>query len=247
MNKVYNNIYELRKAKGLSQMDLADKLNINQDSVSKLERGKIQLTIERLELLAEIFGMTVFEIMQYGGETVQQPQIVDNDKVKELENKVLLLEKDLEICRMNIKINNTYKNIVYVKIIVSSCKELVKRICSPIMPDLFEKLSPKSIFLSKSLKNLDRNIFCNLMEQGTFTPFEERFFYVVDRSDFVKSCGIFYDNYGLIYNISQKKMIITERGLGTERDLDRKFMETTIAPIEEFDLSYYRNQIQVVY
>lgn len=118
MNKVYNNIYELRKAKGLSQMDLADKLNINQDTYSKLERGKIQLTIERLELLAEIFGMTVLEIMQYGSETVQQSQIIDNEKVKELENKVLLLEKDLEICR------NRYE--LKVKLIQNELSEIFK-------------------------------------------------------------------------------------------------------------------------
>jgi hypothetical protein len=32
--------------------------------------------------------MTVIELLQYGGETVPQPQIIYNEKVKELENQV---------------------------------------------------------------------------------------------------------------------------------------------------------------
>jgi transcriptional regulator with XRE-family HTH domain len=111
MNKVYSNILKLRKANSLSQTDLAEKLGISQDAVSKLEKGGVQLTIERLEQLAEIFGMSIDDILHYGEE---KTQIVDNEKAKELENKVLLLEKDLEICKNRYELKmNEIENYVY--------------------------------------------------------------------------------------------------------------------------------------
>ena len=39
-------IRELRKAKGLSQNELAEILNISQDAVSKIEQGKVSLSLE---------------------------------------------------------------------------------------------------------------------------------------------------------------------------------------------------------
>jgi transcriptional regulator with XRE-family HTH domain len=161
MNKVYNNIYELRKAKGLSQMDLADKLNINQDSVSKLERGKIQLTIERLELLAEIFGMTVLEIMQYGGEAVQQPQIIDNEKVKELENKVLLLEKDLEIWknRYELKINAIKNGFIEILSLQNFIQEVSKYVFKNHFKEIIKENITNRIKLVEELNNCPTNIF----------------------------------------------------------------------------------------
>jgi transcriptional regulator with XRE-family HTH domain len=94
MNKVYNNILKLRKANSLSQTDLAEKLGISQDAVSKLEKGSVQLTIERLEQLAELFGMSIDDILHYGEE---KPQVVDNDKVKELEREIKDLKEKNEL------------------------------------------------------------------------------------------------------------------------------------------------------
>ena len=48
-------IRELRVAKGMSQVDLAKKVNISKQSVSNWENDNIQPSIEMLERLANVF------------------------------------------------------------------------------------------------------------------------------------------------------------------------------------------------
>lgn len=56
-------IKELRKEKGLSQYELADKLMIPRVSISKWERGIMGITSNNLKLLSEFFGVTTDELM----------------------------------------------------------------------------------------------------------------------------------------------------------------------------------------
>ena len=51
-------IRELRKAKGLSQNELAEILNISQDAVSKIEQGKVSLSLEYQFILANEFNVS---------------------------------------------------------------------------------------------------------------------------------------------------------------------------------------------
>jgi transcriptional regulator with XRE-family HTH domain len=76
MNKIYENIKAIRQTKGLTQTYLAEKIGIAINNYGKLERGEIQLTIERLEQLAGIFGMSVVEIIEYG--TITKTKQEDN-------------------------------------------------------------------------------------------------------------------------------------------------------------------------
>jgi transcriptional regulator with XRE-family HTH domain len=92
---IHENIKVLRLQKRLSQLDVADAIAVSQSAYAQLESGKTEITLNRIEQLAELFGMTVIELLQYNGEKVPQPQIVDNEKVKDLENKIKLLEHDL--------------------------------------------------------------------------------------------------------------------------------------------------------
>lgn len=52
-----------RKAAGLTQAQLAERLNLSLDAVSRLERGNIALTVERLVELAEIFGCETADLL----------------------------------------------------------------------------------------------------------------------------------------------------------------------------------------
>ena len=58
MTSLGERIYEERKKHGLSQGDLADKLGISTKAVSKWETGESQPTIENINRLSEIFGVT---------------------------------------------------------------------------------------------------------------------------------------------------------------------------------------------
>ena len=52
---IANKIRTLRNAKGYSQEYVAAKLNINQNTYSKIESGQTKLTIERVEQLAQLY------------------------------------------------------------------------------------------------------------------------------------------------------------------------------------------------
>lgn len=67
-------IYELRKEKGLTQKELADKLNISDKAVSRWENGKNYPDIETMQSLAEIFGVSVSELLE--GKRLEQNEIV---------------------------------------------------------------------------------------------------------------------------------------------------------------------------
>lgn len=51
-------IEELRKKMGLSQEDLAKKLNMTQQRISAYEKGKREPDLETLKLFAEFFGVS---------------------------------------------------------------------------------------------------------------------------------------------------------------------------------------------
>lgn len=64
LNKIVaNNIIEYRKMLGLTQADLAEKLNFSDKSISKWERGEAIPDLEVLLKLCDIFGITLNDIV----------------------------------------------------------------------------------------------------------------------------------------------------------------------------------------
>ena len=61
---IRNKISALRKAAGLSQQDLADRLGVHWVTISKLERGKIRLTSEYVARLAGGLGVDPLDIWE---------------------------------------------------------------------------------------------------------------------------------------------------------------------------------------
>ena len=60
-----------RKELGMTQMDLAGRMGVTDKAVSKWERDLSYPDVNSLPKLAEVFGMTVDELMQIKTETVQ--------------------------------------------------------------------------------------------------------------------------------------------------------------------------------
>ena len=56
------NIAALRAARGWNQTQLAEKLGMGADSLSRMERGVVAPRFARLELIAQILGCTVAEL-----------------------------------------------------------------------------------------------------------------------------------------------------------------------------------------
>ena len=60
---VANNIAQLRKSKGLTQLELAERLNYSDKAVSKWERGEGLPDVLVLSKMAEIFDVTLAELV----------------------------------------------------------------------------------------------------------------------------------------------------------------------------------------
>lgn len=63
MNSVGVKISELRKKHNMTQMELADKMNISFQAVSNWERGNSMPDIGKLPELAQLFGVTIDELL----------------------------------------------------------------------------------------------------------------------------------------------------------------------------------------
>ncbi len=57
-------IREMRKAAGMSQMRLAEKLGVSYQQVQKYEKGATRLSVSRLQQLADIFGVPFFAFFE---------------------------------------------------------------------------------------------------------------------------------------------------------------------------------------
>ena len=64
MKKTIEKIRITRLAKGYTQDYMSEKLDINQRTYSKLERGLIELTIKRLKAIAKILEIDVKELIE---------------------------------------------------------------------------------------------------------------------------------------------------------------------------------------
>ncbi|GAB3783796.1 hypothetical protein GCM10028818_42260 [Spirosoma horti] len=71
MSKVYDNIRAIRTAKSLKQDEVAQKLSMAQSNYARMEKGLTQITVDRLEQLAEVFEMSVAAILSYEADQLQ--------------------------------------------------------------------------------------------------------------------------------------------------------------------------------
>jgi transcriptional regulator with XRE-family HTH domain len=62
-NDYLKNIKNIRIEKGISQKDMANKLQFAQSNYNKIENGLSELTVKRLYEIAEILGVSVFQIL----------------------------------------------------------------------------------------------------------------------------------------------------------------------------------------
>lgn len=68
---VGKNIKKAREAKGISQEQLAERLNVTRQAVSNWERGKTEPDIQMLQQLSEVLEVSVEELI-YGESTAKE-------------------------------------------------------------------------------------------------------------------------------------------------------------------------------
>ena len=81
--KIANKLYELRKQSGISQEELADKIGVSRQAVSKWERAEASPDTDNLILLAKIYNVSLDDIISEEDITEAQKEekveVVDSD------------------------------------------------------------------------------------------------------------------------------------------------------------------------
>lgn len=62
-----NHVEELRRERGLSQEEFAKAIRVSRQTVSSIETGKYNPSLELAFVIAAFFGKTIEEIFIYGG------------------------------------------------------------------------------------------------------------------------------------------------------------------------------------
>ena len=82
--EIANRLIELRKKSGLSQEELADRLGLSRQAVSKWERGLSFPDVSMLEPLSELLGVSIMEIL--AGERQPKDGTLTREEAQELIN-----------------------------------------------------------------------------------------------------------------------------------------------------------------
>ena len=76
-----NRLAELRKQKGLSQEELADKLQVSRQAISKWERGEASPDTDNLIELAKIYGISLDELVGLSSEKKAEEKEPQKDSI----------------------------------------------------------------------------------------------------------------------------------------------------------------------
>lgn len=84
-----NKLYELRKQKGFSQEELANRLNVSRQTVSKWEVGDSTPDMEKLIAISDLFGISLDELVLDKAPVKNEDNNYKSDIVGELKEKLL--------------------------------------------------------------------------------------------------------------------------------------------------------------
>ncbi len=89
-----NKLYELRKKRGYSQEELANRLNVSRQTVSKWEVGESTPDMEKLVAISDLFEVSLDELVKDKVPEQAQPQeqIVRSEFYSDLKKHVLTQE-----------------------------------------------------------------------------------------------------------------------------------------------------------
>ena len=89
-----NKLYELRKQKGFSQEELANRLNISRQTISKWEVGESTPDMEKLVAISDLFEVSLDELVKGEEPKLAEPseQIVKSELYSDIKEQVLTVD-----------------------------------------------------------------------------------------------------------------------------------------------------------
>ena len=110
----------LRKEKSMTQKDLASRLLVSDKAVSKWETGNSMPDITLLVPLAEVFGVTVSELLEC--KRIEKTDSLDADRTDEIVKKVITLSEEEQIL---FRMNRKKRLVFFVPMAVVACVETI--------------------------------------------------------------------------------------------------------------------------
>ncbi|WP_138993477.1 helix-turn-helix domain-containing protein [Larkinella sp. C7] len=103
---VSNNIRSIRERKGLTQVDIANRLGTERSNYARLENRNVNLTLKQIQEIAEALEVSVYEI-------IGMPQTDDlrgeqTETLQRLEEKLKMTEEALKDKKRNIKLYKSF-------------------------------------------------------------------------------------------------------------------------------------------
>ncbi len=103
MKKTFGNmVAALRKEKGMTQLELAEKMGVTDKAVSKWERDLSFPDVSSISKLAEILGVSVDELMQVKTESKEEPLKKKIDKIIDVAFKGVALAMGIAVVVLSI-------------------------------------------------------------------------------------------------------------------------------------------------
>ena len=87
-----NRLYELRKQRGFSQEELAGKLNVSRQTISKWEVGDSTPDMEKLMAISDLFDISLDELVSGKAPVVTKDSQTSSSMAQILEEKILTSE-----------------------------------------------------------------------------------------------------------------------------------------------------------
>lgn len=136
-----NRLKELRKQKGLTQQELADKISVSKITVLRWENEERQIKTEKAQQLADYFGVSVGYLLGYDD--------VPRELIDELELQLdhVLTPTEKEDLENNPELRNHYLSIVRNRLLNNQRKE-VEKTAQAFDKDFIRLLKEYSIYLS---------------------------------------------------------------------------------------------------
>lgn len=87
-------IRKIREQKGITQLQLAELVNMHRSNYSKVEAGERELSVTALAKVAKHFGMTLDELVNFKGKVPTEEKIEDKTAMEQLKLINALDEED---------------------------------------------------------------------------------------------------------------------------------------------------------
>ena len=97
-----NMVVALRKEKGMTQLELAEKMGVTDKAVSKWERDLSFPDVSSIPKLAEILGVSVDELMQVKAESKEEPLKKKIDEIVDVAFKGVALAMGIAVVVLSI-------------------------------------------------------------------------------------------------------------------------------------------------